>query len=292
MSALRTQMEQDMVLRGLSDRTRETYIHQVAGLAKFFHRSPDAVEVAEVQRYLLHLIEERKLSWSSCSQAAHAIRFFYHVTLKRPQVALEIPRPRLPKKLPEILSREEVARLFDMTPNIKHRTLLMTTYAAGLRVSEVVALKPADIDSQRMTLRVEQGKGARDRYTLLSPSLLEQLREYWRTCRPHPGPTVLCKKPGLHGWLFPVKSGERPIDPRQAQKMYYAAKARAGLTKQGGIHALRHAFATHLLEAGVDVHTIQRLLGHGSLGTTARYFHLVQGGLGKLAASQDLLKRP
>lgn len=267
-----------MVLRGLSDRTRESYIYQVAGLAKFFHRSPDAVEVAEVQRYLLHLIEERQLSWSSCSQAAHAIRFFYHVTLKRPQVALEIPRPRLPKKLPQILSREEVARLIDAVANVKHRTLLMTTYAAGLRLSEVIALKPGDIDSGRMTLRVEQGKGAQDRYTLLSPSLLEQLRKYWKAFHPR-------------AWLFPGRSDERHIQDSAVQRTYTRAKARAGIRKQGGIHALRHAFATHLLEAGVDVHSIQRLLGHRSLGTTARYFHLTQNGLQKIAVAKDLLLR-
>lgn len=278
MSPLRQRMEQDMVLRGLSDRTRESYIYQVAGLAKFFHRSPDAVEVADVQRYLLYLIEERKLSWSSCSQAAHAIRFFYHVTLKRPEVALDIPRPRLPKKLPEILSREEVARLIDAVANVKHRTLLMTTYAAGLRLSEVIALKPGDIDSGRMTLRVEQGKGAQDRYTLLSPSLLTQLRKYWEAFHPR-------------AWLFPGRSAERHIQDSVVQRTYTRAKARAGIRKQGGIHALRHAFATHLLEAGVDVHSIQRLLGHRSLGTTARYFHLTQNGLQKIAASKDLLLR-
>jgi site-specific recombinase XerD len=270
-------MEQDMLLRGLAERTRQSYIAAVAGLAKFYRRGPDAVSAEEVQRYLLHLIEERRLAWSSCNQAGFGIRFFYHVTLKRPDIAIEIPRPRVPKKLPEILSREDVARLFEVTPNVKHRTLLMTTYAAGLRVSEVVALKTRDIDSQRMTIRVEQGKGAKDRYTLLSPRLLDQLRDYWRTAHPR-------------HWLFPMTRGERHIDPRQAQKMYYAAKARAGITKRGGIHSLRHAFATHLLEAAVDVHTIQRLLGHGSLGTTARYFHLAHAGLGAIATSKDLLQ--
>lgn len=279
MSPLRLQMDQAMVLRGLSVRTRVSYIAAVAGLARYYHRSPDSLDATAVQRYLLHLIQARHRSWSTCNLTSHALRFFYHVSLHRPEVACEIPRQRVPQKRPEILSREEVARRFDATPNVKHRTLLMTTYAAGLRVSEVVVLKPGDIDSQRRTLRVEQGKGAKDRYTLLSPRLLEQLRDYWRAH--HPG-----------HWLFPVQSGERPIDHRQAQKMYYAAKTRAGITKRGGIHALRHAFATHLLEAGVDVHTLQRLLGHGSLGTTARYFHLAHAGLGKIAVSQDLLPRP
>lgn len=277
MSPLRTKMDQAMVLRGLSIRTRQSYIAAVAGLAKYYRRSPDALDAAAVQRYLLHLIGERRLAWSSCSQAGFGIRFFYHVTLKRPDIAIEIPRPRVPQKLPEILSRQEVAQLLAATANLKHRTLLMTTYAAGLRVSEVVALKPGDIDSQRMTIRVEQGKGAKDRYTLLSPRLLDQLRDYWRATHPQ-------------HWLFPMACGKRPIDPRQAQKMYYNAKARAAITKRGGIHSLRHAFATHLLDAGVDVHTIQRLLGHGSLGTTARYFHLAHAGLGAIATSKDLLQ--
>ena len=279
MNPLRKRMDDAMVLRGLSERTRESYIRQVAGFAKYYQRSPDSLDAAQAQRYLLHLFQERQLAWSSCNQASHALRFFYRVVQQRPEVALEIPRPRHPKKLPEILSREEVARLFDVTPNIKHRTLLMTTYAAGLRVSEVVALRLTDIDSQRMTLRVEQGKGAKDRYTLLPPRLLEQLRDYWRGSHPRP-------------WLFPLRSGAYHIDHRQAQKMYYAAKDRAAIAKRGGIHALRHAFATHLLEASVDVYTIQRLMGHGGISTTARYFHLAHGGIGALAKTKDLLQRP
>lgn len=278
MNPLRKQMDDAMVLRGLADRTRKAYLWQVSELAKYYHRRPDTLDAAQVQRYLLHLVQERKLAWSSCNQARHALRFFYHVVKHRPEVALEIPRPRQPQKLPEILSREEVARLFDVTPNCKHRTLLMTAYAAGLRVSEVVALRLTDIDSARMTLRVEQGKGAKDRYTLLSPLLLDQLRQYWRTFHPR-------------HWLFPLSSGDGHTDGGTAQKMYYAAKRRAGITKRGGIHGLRHGFATHLLEAGVDVHTIQRLMGHRGLGTTARYFHLAHAGLGAIAKSKDLLQR-
>lgn len=278
MNPLRKQMDDAMVLRGLADRTREAYLWQVSELAKHYHCSPDTLDGEHVQRYLLYLLQERRLAWSSCNQARHALRFFYRVTLQRPEVALAIPRARQPQKLPEILSREEVARLFEVTPNIKHRTLLMTTYSAGLRVSEVVALRLTDIDSARMTLRVEQGKGAKDRYTLLSPRLLDQLRVYWRALHPR-------------RWLFPARSGEVPTDSGTAQKMYYSAKRRAGIAKQGGIHALRHAFATHLLEAGVDVHTIQHLMGHGELSTTARYFHLAHGGLGALAKTKDLLQR-
>jgi integrase/recombinase XerD len=263
MSPLRQQMDNDMVLRGLADRTRETYIAAVVDIAKYYHRSPEQLSEDEIERYLLHLIEERKLAWASTNQAACALNFLFHVTLKQPHTAFRIPRRKLPSKLPEILSREEVCRILEASSNLKHRTLLTATYAAGLRVSEVCKLKLADVDSERMMLRVEYGKGAKDRYTLLSPRLLELLRLYWRATRP-----VI--------WLFPTRDGQRCIDSALAQKMYYAAKRRAAITKQGGIHSLRHAFATHLLEAGVDVHTIQRLLGHGQLSTTARYFHLKQ----------------
>jgi integrase/recombinase XerD len=261
MGALRERMDQDMVLRGLAQRTREAYLAAVTGVAKHYRRSPDQLSEQEIQRYLLHLIDERKLSWSSTNQAACALSFLFHLTLKRPEASFRIPRRKAAAKLPEILSREEVRRLLAASRNLKHRTLLTTTYAAGLRVCEVCQLKSSDIDSARMVLRVECGKGAKDRYTLLSPQLLELLRLYWRATRP-----------GF--WLFSSYDGSRPLDTSLAQKMYYAAKRRAGILKQGGIHSLRHAFATHLLESGVDVHTIQRLLGHGNLSTTARYFHL------------------
>lgn len=279
MSPLRQRMNNDMVLRGMAVRTRESYTAAVAALAKYYQRSPDRLGEAEVQRYLLHLIEERKLAWSSCNIAVHGLRFFYGVTLKRREVEFSIPRPHAPQKLPAILSREEVGRLFAATANSKHRALLMTTYAAGLRVSEVCALKVGDIDSERMMLRVEQGKGAKDRYSLLSPKLLVELRRYWGAYRPQP-------------WLFPQRRGDRPIDPATAQKWFYAAKARAQIGKPGGIHSLRHAFATHLLEAGVDVHTIQRLLGHGHIGTTMRYFHLARSGLTATPSPLELLEQP
>jgi len=211
--------------------------------------------------YLLHLIQERKLSWSTTNQAASAFNFLYRVTLKLPQDKFSIARRKTPAKQPEILSRDEVERILSACCSLRQRALLTATYAAGLRVSEVCALKIGDIDSERMMLRVNDGKGGRDRYTLLSPRLLEVLRTYWRGARPGE-------------WLFPMRGGLQSIDPNQALRMYHAAKRDAGITKQGGIHALRHAFATHLLEAGVDLHTIQRLMGHSALSTTARYFHL------------------
>ena len=274
MTELRRRMDEDMVVRGMADRTRETYLAAVTGLAKFYRRSPDRISDEEVQAYLLHLIRDRHRSWSTCNIVVNALRFFYHTTLKRDRTSFDIPRPRQPGKLPALLSRDEVQRLIAQAPNARHRTMLLTTYAAGLRLSEVLHLRVHDIDSARMTIRVEQGKGGKDRYTILSASLLEALRAYWQVARPTT-------------WLFPGKHG--PMDPSALQRAYTDAKRRAGLTKPGGIHALRHAFATHWLEAGVDLHTIQRLLGHKSITTTTRYWHLTQASLTTQAARLDLL---
>jgi integrase/recombinase XerD len=279
MSPLRQQMEADMVLRGLAYRTRGAYLESVTKLAKFYGRTPDQISEEEVQRYLLHLLQERKLAHSSCNVMCSALQFFYRVTLKRREAEFCLPRPKVPSRLPEIMSREEVGALIDKTTNLKHRALLMSTYAGGLRVSEVCQLKVTDIDSQRMTIRIEQGKGAKDRYTMLSPRLLTELRRYWLTYRPQP-------------WLFPgARVAVEPMLVKTAQRIFRAAKDRAGITKHCGIHGLRHAFATHLLEAGVDVHRIQRLMGHGSLGATARYFHLAQQHLSDTTSPLDLLER-
>ena len=278
MSSLRQKMQDTMVLRGFALRTQESYIAAVFGIAKVYRRSPQELTAAEVERYLLHLIEERKLSWSTTNQAASALNFLYRVTLKRQQNSFEIARRKTQAIQPEILSNEEVAALLEACRTVRQHALLTTTYAAGLRVAEVCALRVSDIDSARMMLRVERGKGGRDRYSLLSPRLLEVLRAYWRATRPAE-------------WLFPMRDGLRPIETGQAQKMVYAAKRDAGITKQGGIHALRHAFATHLLEAGTDLATIQKLMGHTALSTTARTLHLRQT-LATTASPLDLLHMP
>jgi integrase/recombinase XerD len=277
MGALRKQMDGDLVVRGMSVRTREAYLGAVAGLAKHYGRRPDRVSEQEVQNYLLHLIEERRLAWSSCNIVAQGLKFFYRVTLKRPEAQFAVPTARQPQKLPQILSREEVAALIEKTRNLKHRTILMTAYGAGPRLNEICHLKVSDIDSDRMTIRVEQGKGAKDRYTLLSPRLLTELRRYWLAHRPKM-------------WLFTARDPEQPISDHTVHRLYHAAKARAGVTKQGGIHSLRHAFATHLLEAGVDVHTIQRLMGHGHISSTLRYFHLARKHLAKTPSPLELLE--
>lgn len=277
MSALRKQMDGDLVVRGMAVRTREAYLGAVAGLAKYYGRRPDRINETEVQNYLLHLIQERKLAWSSCNVAAQGLKFFYRVTLKKSEAQFGIPTARQPQKLPQILAREEVARLIDLTVNPKHRAILMTAYGTGLRLSEICHLKVTDIDSARMTVRVEQGKGAKDRYTLLSPRLLAELRRYWAAYRPSP-------------WLFTSKDGAHPISDATVQKIFDAAKKRAAIVKQCGIHGLRHAFATHMLEGGVDIHTIQRLMGHGHISSTLRYFHLARKHLASTPSPLELLE--
>jgi integrase/recombinase XerD len=280
MSALRQQMDSDMIVRRMAERTRESYLKAVAGLAQHYRRSPDQISEAEVQAYLLYLLQERKLAWSSVNIVTHGLKFFFHCTLRRRELEFMVPAARQPQKLPEILGREEVAALIDKTRNLKHRVLLMTTYAAGLRVSEVCTLKLAHIDSARGMIRVEQGKGAKDRYTLLSMRLLKELRLYWQVQRPRI-------------YLFPAaRTPDDPMDTKSAQRIFYAAKDRAGIAKECGIHGLRHAFATHLLESGTDIHTIQRLMGHGHLSTTMRYFHLAQEHLSRTPSPLDLLGHP
>ena len=266
----------DMIIRGMADKTREAYLWAVTGLAKFHRRSPDQISDEEVQAYLLHLIRDRHRAWSTCNIVVQGLRFLYHTTLKRARTTFTIPSPRQSGKLPVLLSREEVQRLLAATHTRKQYAILATTYGAGLRLGEVIHLRVSDIDGERLTLRVEQGKGGKDRYTLLSARLLETLRAYWRLDHPT-------------GWLFPGKGDERPMDQSTVQRLYGAAKARAGITKPGGIHSLRHAFATHLLEMGVDIHTIQRLLGHGHISTTMRYFHLAQPILTAHRSPFDLL---
>lgn len=280
MSTLRQRMNAAMVLRGLSARTRESYLACVSGLAKYYGRSPEQIDSAAVQAYLLHLIVDRKLAYASVNQAACALRFFYGKVLGQTAQAFEIPMAKTPKRLPQVLSREEIQRLFDHSSSLRARTLLMTTYAAGLRLSEVCTLHLSDIESapDRMCIKVRQGKGGKDRYTLLSPQLLDTLRLYWRAERPRE-------------YLFPNKRRTGPMDQTMAQRIYHAARSAAGIVHAGGIHTLRHSFATHLLEAGVDLHTIQSLLGHGHISTTMRYLHLSRARLTGTTSPLELLTR-
>jgi len=278
MKSLREQMTEAMVLRGFAARTQGAYLAAVVALAKHYHRCPDTLSSEELQAYLLFLITEKKLAYVSVNQAACAFGFLFERVLKRANARFDIPMAKVPKRLPQILSRKQGSRLIGAARTLRGRTLLMTTYAAGLRVSEVCALQVADIESapDRMCLKVRQGKGAQDRYTLLSPHLLDTLRLYWQALRPRT-------------WLFPNPAGTAPIDPTTAQRTYAAARDAADIPREGGIHTLRHAFATHLLEVGVDLPTIQRLLGHGHISTTMRYLHLARSHLSGTTSPLELL---
>ncbi len=277
MGQLRTRMQTAMKLRNFSPRTQDAYLGAVTGLAKFYNRAPDLITSEEVQSYLLYLLEDRGLSWSSCNQAISGFRFLYTQTLGKKSTSFFIPPRKREVRLPEIFSSRELGRLFFSASTFSHRVLLMTTYAAGLRVSEVVRLRVSDLDSDRKLIRVEQGKGNKDRYTLLTIRLLEELRNYWRAVRPKT-------------WLFSgkhLKGGPMPIGT--AQKIYYQAKANAGLRKGKGIHTIRHCFATHLLEAGWDLRTIQTLMGHTSILTTMVYLQVTRKRLDSLQNPFDLL---
>jgi site-specific recombinase XerD len=276
MTKLREQMTQDMILRGLSPNTQRGYLRAVTQLARHYDRSPDRVSMREVKAYLLHLHQDEKRSTSTCNVAAAGLRFLYHQTLGRSRTDFDIPIARKPTKLPHVLSRDEVARLLSRTHFLKHRTLFLVAYSAGLRVSEIVKLRPTDIDSDRMVIRVEQGKGAKDRLTVLSPRLLEVLRDYFRH-----------EQPGE--FLFPSRDGKGHLCTGGLKQAFFQAKLRAKIDKPGGIHLLRHSYATHMLEAGADLHTLQRLLGHRSIRTTTRYLHLMEPARCAARACPDLL---
>lgn len=278
-SPLRTRMIQEMTARGLAARTVETYVRFVAQLAAHYHRSPAHLSDQEVRRYVAHLAGERHLSASTINVAVNAFRFLFHVVLRREPTCFDLPRSRRPRRLPQVLSREEVQRLLSVPQNRKHRVMLLTAYATGVRLNELVHLQVADIDSHRMVVRVNQGKGARDRYTVLSPRLLAALREYWLEQRPRT-------------WLFPGAREDRPVHDTVAQRAFTLAKMRARIEKPGGIHLLRHSFATHLLEAGVDLARIQRLLGHRGLSTTSVYLHVTPQQVVGVTSPVDLLELP
>ncbi len=279
MTPLRGKMLDDLRVRNLAENTQRSYLQAVTGLAQYYHRSPDQLSAHEVQDYLLYLSQERHLAWKSCNTIRHGLRFFYRVTLDRPATEFYLPCAKEPSKLPQILSHEEIVRLFTVTTNRKHRALLMTTYAGGLRASEVTHLRVTDIDSARMCIRVEQGKGRKDRYVPLAPRLLTQLRDYWREQRPP-------------HWLFPGTQIDQPMSRDGAWHIYVKARDRAGITKAGGLHLLRHCFATHLLEAGTELVVIQRLLGHASIRSTLRYLHLAQERTAATTSPLELLEFP
>ena len=280
MTPLRQQLIQELVLRGMSDRTQEAYIHQVYQLAKFYQLSPDKLCEEQVRQYLFYLAGERKLAASTVNQAVNALRFFYGRVLHRDLEVLRraLPHGRKSIRRPEVFSIAELKKLLTVgAVHPLHRAFLMTVYGAGLRLNEACHLKFEHIDRARMQTRVELGKGRKDRYTLLSAALLQELERYWRVCRPK-------------HWLFPSRQDpQRPLPDGTGQKIYNAAIQRAGLRRKGGIHALRHSFATHLLEAGVELPVLQRLLGHKSLSTTTVYLHVRQERLAQIQGPLELL---
>lgn len=277
MTKLREQMIQEMTLRGLSHNTQRTDLHAVSQLTRHYGRSPSRISNREVKAYLFHLHQSKNYATSTCIVATVALRFFYHKALGRSRADFDVPIARKPRKLPPLLRRDEVTRLLAHTPIFRHRVFFLAGYSAGLRVSEIVKLRCVDIDSSRMVIRVEQGKGAKDRLTVLSPSFLEVLREYWRRTQPS-------------DFLFPSRGTRRHVCTGAIKEAFRSAKRRAKIHKPGGIHMLRHAFATEMLEAGVEIHALQGLLGHRSIQTTTRYLHLMDPALRAGGPLPDLLK--
>jgi len=277
---LRQSFVRELTLRGFTDRTVESYVYWVFDLARYYHRSPDQISDDELKGYLFHLHAERELRSSSIYQAVHALRSFYTLTLHRPAEPLKtvLIAPKPETRRPEVFSIQEVERLLTVgVPNLRDRAFLATVYAAGLRLNEACHLRIQDLSRDRPQIRVEQGKGRKDRYTIFSPHLRELLREYWLQERPQV-------------WLFPSRRHpQEPLPDGTGQRLYYRAVRRAGLSNKGGLHCLRHSFATHLLESGVEVTLVQRLLGHRSLKTTARYLQVRLERLEQVKSPLDLL---
>ncbi len=275
MTRLRARMLEDLRVRNYSPKTQRIYVAKVAAFAAHFGRSPAGLGKEEIRTYLLHLRDERKVSWSTFNQTVAALRFLYRWTLGREEVLPHIPYPRGERRLPTVLSVAEVRRFLDSIENVKHRAALTTAYAAGLRVSEVVGLRVCDMDSERMVIHVRQGKGRKDRTVMLSTQLLELLRAYVRAVRPGE-------------WLFPGAVPARPLTVRSLQHACAKAARASHLQKPVTVHILRHSFATHLLEAGTDLRAIQTLLGHGSVRTTQRYTHVSTLRLRRIRSPLDL----
>ena len=282
MTPLRLRMTEDMQVRHFSPRTQYAYLQQVSLFARHFGQSPALLGREQIRNYQLFLTNRKKMAPSSITVAISALRFLYQVTLKRGwDLGQSIPSPKRPRKLPVVASPEEVLRFLDCAPGLKHRAILTACYAAGLRVSEAVSLRPTDIDSRRQVIRIHQGKGRKDRYVMLSPRLLAVLRDYWRTHRP-----------GSRQWLFPGASPAQPLTTKAVVLTCHKAQRLSHLSKPLTPHSLRHCFAVHLLEAGTDVRTIQLLLGYRNLSTTARTLHLAGSKVSTTTSPLDLLPLP
>jgi len=278
MTPLRQRFIDDLRLRNYAQRTIDTYVRQVAAFARHFGRSPERLGADDVRAYQLHLLQ-RRVSWSSFNQAVCALRFLFRTTLGRPEPLPLIPYGKRPRTLPSVLSPDEVLRLLDAAPPPRDRVLLQVAYGCGLRLNELLQLRVSDIDSARMVVHVRQGKGAKDRLVPLSLRLLQELRAYWRVCRPRT-------------WLFPGQTADGTMTASNIQRRFGRLVKQVGLTKHCSMHTLRHSYATHLLEAGVDVLTLKALLGHSSLQTTARYLHVSTRRLHQTPSLLDLLVLP
>ena len=279
MGKLHEQMKADLTLKGYSEHTHEAYLRYLRRFAKHFMRSPAELGEAEVRAFLLHLVEEQKADPYLQKAYMSALKFFYRITLGRPEVVANLPNPKLPKRLPVVLSREEVLAIFEAIGYIKHKAMVATTYGAGLRISEVCALRKSDIDSQRMQIRVYQGKGKKDRFALLSPLVLELLREYYRKVRPK------------GDWLFPGQNPQKHLTTGAIHHAFKKALKKAGINKKASMHTLRHSFATHLLENGTDIRFVQALLGHASIRSTVRYLHVSNAYISHIESPFDVLQK-
>ena len=274
MSKLKEQMKADLQLRGFKPRTQKTYLREVSNLARYFDKSPEELGKEEVKKYLLHLIKDKKLSQGTFKFYVSGIKFLYNTTLNRHEVVEDIKYPKAKIKLPVVLDLSEIQALFSATDNIKHKAILMIIYSSGLRISEASRLKITDIDSKRMMVRVEQGKGGKDRYTILAETALDHLRQYWRQYHPKE-------------WLFEGQKDNAHISVSSIYQIFCEAKERAGITKPASVHTLRHSFATHLIEAGTSLHHVQLLLGHRSPTTTTVYLHVSQLNLAQVVSPLD-----
>ena len=276
MSPLRRRMTEDMTVRNLSPATQRSYIHAVAKFSRYFGRSPARLGLEDVRAFQVHLVA-KGISWSALNQTVCALRFFYGVTLGHAKIPERIAYARLPRKLPVVLSADEVVRFLEAVPSLKTRTALTTAYAAGLRASETVGLKVGDIDSERGVILIAHGKGGKDRYVMLSAQLLRILRVYWRLAKPN-------------NWLFPGRDATAPIDVQVLYSACRSACIAAGIDKRVTVHTLRHSFATHLLENGTDIRIIQVLLGHNNLSSTARYTKVSNGLIRRTESPLDRLR--
>ncbi len=277
MEKLTDQMQEDLQLRGITAKTQKIYLREVENFVKYFDKAPENLGEEELREYLLYLLNDRNLSQGTFRFYVAGLKFFYRTTLKREEVVANIQYPKRKKTLPIVLDLSEVEALFSVTENIKHKAILMITYSAGLRISEASRLKVTDIDSKRMMVRVEQGKRNKDRYTILSQTALECLRQYWRKYRPKE-------------WLFEGTKKDTHITISSITQIFQKAKKRAGITKPASVHSLRHAFATHLIEAGTSLHHVQLLLGHRSPTTTTVYLHVSKLNLSQVTSPLDKLK--